>query len=604
MTARAALVHRPTGSMSIPAAAEPLGALLFAAAAVLAAALLAQYISMMATTSLWMDELYTVLNFSAKGAWTAWTDYHVPNNHILYNVLNSGWPVAIAHEPVPARLLSFLAMGAVFVLLALLAVEARAWGGGALAMLLLATNTETLDLTLQARGYGLATLACLVQVTAAGRYLRQDHRGWLALTVAAAFVGGAALPVYILFAVPFCLGLLILRPRRDVAIAIGAAALLGAAFYAPTVRQIIAASSAYAEIWGTEYVSLDAVGGTFSYILPAGLGSIAYAVLVAWAIGYGVLHADRPQRQFVALGVASVVLFVGLCLAMTTPLVRTTQFAAIVPLVLLVAVTGRRSIRPDTPRAIANGLLLAAAIPLCIIAADHLRDLRFKPIEAWREAAHAVDLAAPAEAPVFVTLRGHLLALYLRDPARVVDAFDAERFRRGALVVVDSDFRAKDRFSGTDHAPGAVDAIVPQVRGRRQIVSFVPPASEAFAVTVTGARADGLERLHDGDSRTGWVARRTKSGRPVVLDVAPEGTCARLLVLAGRGMLPDGIAVGVERNGALQALDGDRVGRAGSLLVVDIGEPTARRVEIQFAPHASGRPLALDEVWCLPAVEG
>jgi hypothetical protein len=548
-----------------------------------------------------MDELYTVLNFSSKGPWTAWTDYHVPNNHILYNVLNSGWPAAIAHEPVPARLLSFLAMGAVLVLLALLTVAERAWGGGALAMLLLATNTETLDLTLQARGYGLATLACLVQVAAAGRYLREGTRGWLALTMTAAFVGGATLPVYVLFAAPFCAGLLVLRPRRDVVIAVAAAAVLGAAFYAPTARQIIAASSAYAEIWGTQYASFDAILGTFSYVLPAGPTAAIYAALVTGGIGYGMIGAGRARRELVVLGAGSVVVFLGLCLAMTTPLVRTTQFAAIVPLVLLVAVTGRQSIAPGVPRAIVNGILFAAAIPLAVIAVDHLRDLRFRPIEAWREAAHAVDLAAPPEAPVFVTLRGHLLALYLRDPARVVDAFDAERFRRGELVVVDSDFRTKDRFSGADYAPGAVDVIVPQVRGNRQVVSFVPPESEAFSAAVTGARGGGLERLGDGDPRTGWVARRTKSDRPVVLTVAPEGACARLLVLAGRGMLPDDIEVRVDREGTLEALATDDVGRAGSLLVVDVGAQPARRIELQFDQHGRRLPLALNELWCLPA---
>jgi hypothetical protein len=303
----------------------------------------------------------------------------------------------------------------------------------------------------------------------------------------------------------------------------------------------------------------------------------------------------------VVLGAGSVVVFLGLCLAMATPLVRTTQFAAIVPLVLLVTVTGRRSIAPGASRAVVNGILFAAAIPLSVIAADHLRDLRFRPIEAWRETAHAVDLAAPPEAPVFVTFRGHLLALYLRDPARIVEAFDAERFRRGELVVVDSDFRAKDRFSGTDYAPGAVDVIVPQVRGNRQVVSFVPPESEAFSVTVAGSRPDGVERLGDGDPRTGWVARRTKSDRPVVLTVAPEGACARLLVLAGRGMLPDDITVRVDPDGTPRTLDGDRVGRAGNLLVVDVGTPGAQRIELQFDQHGRRLPLALNELWCLPA---
>lgn len=563
---------------------------LFALAAVLAAALVAQYVHAMATTSLWVDEYYTIVGFSAKGPWYAWTDYHAPNNHILFSIVSSVWPAHIAHEPVPARIPSFIAVAAAFAVLAWFAVREQAWGGGAVALLLLA-DTDSLDLTLQARGYGFVMLAAIVQTVAIARYLSDGARGWLIAAAAAAFVGTASLPIYVLLAAPLSIGLLILRPRREVLVVLGATALLGVGFYLPTAAQVVSAASAYAEEWGTHYATLDAVGQTLLQVLPGRWPGLLYSILILAAVGIAVVRSDRARRSFIALCLASLAIFFAACLIMTTPLVRTTQFAAAVVPVLLVAATGTAALGSGRLRLAVSAILLVAAVPLVVEAADRLRDLRFRPLEAGRETARAVEAAAPPEAAIFAPFRHEQLAVYLDDPDRFVDAFDAALFRSGGLVVVDSNFRAKERFSGRDHAAGAIDLAIPQRRGGRQVVSFVPQ-TVGFEARAADSDTAELGRIADGDVESGW---RGRSGAGLTL--TPEAACARLLVLGTHAGFAAGIDIRLGLRGERESVE-DRVFRLDRLAAVDLDGRDAG--PIRLVPKDGSRSLEINEVWCVP----
>src|ERR671930_2212760 len=59
----------------------------------------------MATTSLWVDEIYTIQHWSAKGPLFTVTHYN-SNNHILFNLLNSVTPGQDRFNPIRARLWS------------------------------------------------------------------------------------------------------------------------------------------------------------------------------------------------------------------------------------------------------------------------------------------------------------------------------------------------------------------------------------------------------------------------------------------------------------------------------------------------------------------
>lgn len=562
----------------------------FVAAAVITAALLAQYIHAMATTSLWVDEYYTQSQFATKGPWIAWTDYHVPNNHILFSIANSIWPDSIAHEPVPARLLSFLAVIAAFAMLGWFAASEKAWGGGALALLLLA-DIQTLDLTLQARGYGFAMLAAIVQAVATARYLSDAARGWLVTAAAAAFVGVATLPVFVLLAAPLAIGLLVLRPRREVIVALVLAGIAGFVFYLPTAAQLVSVASTYAYEWGARYTTMASVVETYQYVLQDGALGIAAGAATATVTVAAMLRGTPPRRGFLVLALVSLVVFSASCLAMTTPRVRTTQFAAAVLPVILVAASGTAGLGPRRLWVAGNLLLLAVAVPQAVDATARLRNLDFTPIEAWREAAAIVDAIAPSLTPVHATFRPVQLAVYLDGSQRIVETFDEAAFRRGDLVVVDGSFREPKRFAGAEHAPGALDVLVPQRRGKWQVVSYVPE-SVPLAVQAAGAEADAVGTVADGDVRSGW------RGRPgTALTLAPQAACDRLILLGTRGGFADTIDVrlGKARDNPPLA---DRIFRFDRLAVVNLHGLAAASIDV--APRRSDGRLAIAEAWCVP----
>lgn len=57
----------------------------------------------------WYDENYTLINFVAHGPKIIFTDYHVPNNHILYSFGLWLWRRLLGDELIVSRLFSLLA---------------------------------------------------------------------------------------------------------------------------------------------------------------------------------------------------------------------------------------------------------------------------------------------------------------------------------------------------------------------------------------------------------------------------------------------------------------------------------------------------------------
>lgn len=557
-------------------------------AAALAAALTLQYIAAMATTSLWVDEYYSVLAYASEGPWVAWTNYSAPNNHILYNILNSIWPTDIAQEPTPARLFSFIATIVSFVMVGWFATRERAWGGGALALLLLA-NAQTLDLTLQARGYGFTMLAAIVQTIATARYLEDSGRGWLIAVAAAAFAGTATLPIFILLAAPLAIGLLALRPRREVLVVLGVTTLLGIGFYLPTAAQVIAAASTYAADWGTQYATVDAIRQTFLLVLPSGTTGLASVTTITVVIVAALVRGERHRRGFLVLTLASLVVFFAVCLAMTTPLIRTTQFAAAVLPVTIVAASGTAALGARQLALAGNALLLAVTVPLAVDGLGRLRDFTFTPIEAWREAAKVVEAIVPPDLPVHVTFRSGQFAVYLYDPARVVDTFDAEAFRRGDLVVVDGNFLEEVRFTGVDHAAGAIDVLVPQRRGRHQVVSLVPRRAPV-SVHTHGSEVLEPTALGDGDPETVWTSPTARA-----MTLIPDEACDRIVLLGAGPEFADHVNIRIGPRGSRKDAS-SRVFRLHRLVVIDLHGVARGPLRVTTSEEAV--PLALGEAWC------
>lgn len=71
---------------------------------------LSGYFVFFSSSSLWIDEIYTIEKFSSQGLVRSITDYHVPNNHIFFNALNSIIPKADPFNSIESRLISFIAI--------------------------------------------------------------------------------------------------------------------------------------------------------------------------------------------------------------------------------------------------------------------------------------------------------------------------------------------------------------------------------------------------------------------------------------------------------------------------------------------------------------
>ncbi len=114
----------------------------------------------------WNDELYSLRCFTLEGIWTTITDYHVPNNHVFYNLINSIYLKLIGLQdlfdlmdhPWALRILGLVYSIVTIVFVFRIGKLIGGWHLGLLAAILLVSNIAYINMALQARGYGLSTM--------------------------------------------------------------------------------------------------------------------------------------------------------------------------------------------------------------------------------------------------------------------------------------------------------------------------------------------------------------------------------------------------------------------------------------------------------------
>lgn len=132
----------------------------------------------------WNDELYTLKKFVLVPFYKTITDYHAPNNHLFFNLLNNAYLKIIGisslddllGSPYKLRFLPFIyalftgfftyKVGQVFFKKSV----------GLLAVALLATTIPYYNFSLQIRGYGLSTLLLVMVIYYTLCYLKQPQR--------------------------------------------------------------------------------------------------------------------------------------------------------------------------------------------------------------------------------------------------------------------------------------------------------------------------------------------------------------------------------------------------------------------------------------------
>ncbi len=162
----------------------------------------------------WYDENYTQEMFIRHGPAQIFSDYHLPNNHILYSFGQWAWQQAVGPGLLENRLFPLLATALALPGLFLAGRHLHSIRAGVLAMLLFATSHVVANFSAQLRGYGLS-LGLLGLALGAAVAWRADgyrcHR--LALGFASSSAAAVAvMPTNALFVVLMAIWLVWLEP--------------------------------------------------------------------------------------------------------------------------------------------------------------------------------------------------------------------------------------------------------------------------------------------------------------------------------------------------------------------------------------------------------
>lgn len=543
----------------------------------------ALYFKAMATTSLWNDEIFTILNHSSHGPLAVLTDYS-SNSHLLFNLLNSAFPGRDSLDPLRARSVSFLAFAAMLALSTGFVVRRGSWLAGSLVFAALALNREILDLFLQARGYGLAGLFSIVVTASFVAAFEKPSSKSLLTFSAASVLGCASLPTFGFWMAP--LWVLLLQRHREAGVVIAAAG--GAAgvvvFHSGILSQMLALQmGGYADRWGAQYASVASVFDTLRLYVLGSLGSRSdWAIALALLAGVGILVTRREGGRALS-GPEAVLLSVGaffvICLALRTPLVRTTSFVA-VPVLAASGLVFGPLVLPEGSmrwRRFAPVLLVLLVLPYSVM---KFQRFEFVPIENWKETASWIRLIFPEGVRAHATVAGPYLWGYL-ERERIEDGFDPENFLRGNLVVADTPMLESERQPVPGEGQASVAALkVIQRRNNYQRILFSVPERSHLLVPPGLRDRDASTCAAEGRQNLRFDMDKGLRYRSLALTHSPQVFPAKVSVIGPAGPVP--LTWELHQDG---------------LSLYGLGDQELESVMLQMPPGS-----CLAEVWAYPAV--
>lgn len=357
------------------------------------------------------DELMTVRNYVRAGPREILTGHYIPNNHELYSLLGWGTTSLVGESEVALRLWSAVpfVVGAI-VVTAWLHVRLGALSG--VVFLFFATASPLLlDITRQARGYGLAFLAMSVLTISALEAARSPRAWPIVAFCIAGVVGTWTLPnVGIAFLATGAVLLANRDLRRRAAVGIAISVLVILAWYAPHLDDLLESSQQeYAQPiepgWVVtapiDQILVPALRWIDETLLDPNLASLIVVAALALLIGSSPLLRRRHSALVLCAGtVATIVVF---WIARTNVAPRFFSFLLVPLLVLLAsgiaAILARlTSGRPPILRTV---IALTTLGLVALISASQLERVTRLPREAVREAAEAIRVHAPESTPVF-----------------------------------------------------------------------------------------------------------------------------------------------------------------------------------------------------------
>ena len=446
--------------------------------------------------SFWFDEVITARYFVRSGPRGILSGQYIPNNHELFSLLAWATTRAFGESEIAFRLWSVLPfIVGVAVVTAWLHTRVTALSG-VLFLFLATVSPLLLDLSRQARGYGLAFLAMSVLIVGA---LEAD-RGGRTLAIAAACFGGVmgswTLPNFgIAFAAVGGVVALDPRLRKRMLIGLGASTIAIAAWYAPHVGDIHSAaqvesgfhiSTAWLITAPIDQVLIPALIWIEGVGLIAGPLWLPLVLLAVLVMASSPLARERQSALILCSGVvATIVVF---WLAHVYVFARFFSYLLVPSFVLLASgassILSRVTSRPPLLRAVACLVGIALlAVRFASLAPDVVR----LPREANRDAAEVIDANTTPDTPVLAyVLLPAGLSFYLPRPVSLLRTSTVARRVCGArrrIVYVMQPMSIKLVNVPCLDRPGTVHYQLEQyARGGRIDVWFVPPRAQKSSI--------------------------------------------------------------------------------------------------------------------------
>jgi hypothetical protein len=427
----------------------------------------------MASTSLWVDELYSIKEYSAKGPSFTMTHY-IPNNHIFFNLLNSLTPGRDRFNPLRARLWSVVFVALAFLIIIVSQALAGQLFEGSFQSFLFLANLANLDLILQARGYSVLAFAALLCIILTWDYFRRPSLVPFVGMALAVWVGAWSVPIFLFFGgALFSVLLIYSRDWRWLVSGAFALALIGLVYW-PVRNAVLESARSYGGEWGTEFKTWAAIGDIFSRYLCFRVSDwLTFLIVTLVTVAFLSGHIKSPaEKASLCLGLAILLSFT-VCLKMQTPLKRTMAFT-VVPFGFIATTLLARFLRSVAPRWQRLGIMFGITIAALVFAGHVQKTFHFVPMEAWLETARTIERRFPKGTEVAAQFRPELLSLYLSPDYPMTKQFDPAKFMAAKQIVVDSSFMPERRFQINQLPRGYAETPVRQRRGGKQTIYFWP----------------------------------------------------------------------------------------------------------------------------------
>lgn len=475
---------------------------------------MALYAGAMAHGSLWTDELGAVKDFFEPGPWHALTSYPIPRNHVFYSFLNSLLPWAGDIDSFRARFLSYVFAGLLGGSILWSYFRRKLYFEGAIIFALWGLNGELIHLSLQARGYGLLCLFALWSALLTLRYTAEKRRTWFFFLTLCTVLGSYTLPSYAFFGLPL---LLLLawreRDRHAWCFTLGGALAL-AVLYAPIAPQVIRATAEYAKNYGEYYTGYNSVVKTFhAYFAPLTRGPLTVLVGLVCLLPFIVWPTTHSRRRGTRQLILAAFIFLGVCLYLRTPPVRTTCFIVLPLMVCCGEIAGRiyRSAEHETTRVVLCITLLVSGL---VAGTAAIACFHFIPFENWTLTRSFVETMYPRGTLVDCSYAANGLTYYIdQDHYRINLAGipDTRGFAEGIVPVISAPWKNQnDAFHASNFShrpvcvtlPGRIRNItvwftIPGATHVTQILRRQTGDTARFEITLDGTRAHSLNFILD-----------------------------------------------------------------------------------------------------------